>query len=49
MEQFAGRLQKDCVHLSALYPNRQRVTLPAFTADLMGPFSVPKFPTVKAG
>lgn len=49
MEQFTVRLQKDCVCLSALYPNRQRVTLSAFIADLMGPFSVPKFPTVRAG
>lgn len=48
MEQFAMRLQV-CIRLSALYPNRWRVTLPAFTADLMGPSSAPKFPTVKAG
>ena len=49
MEKFAVRLQKDCIRLSAVYPNRQRVTLPACTADLVGPFSIPKFPTVKAG
>lgn len=48
MEQFAVRLQ-DCVRLSALYPDRERVTLPAFTAELVGPFSVPKYPPVKVG
>lgn len=49
MEQFAVSLQQDGICLSAPCPYRQRVTLPAVIADLMGPFSAPKFPTVKAG